>query len=194
MRMTLIGLIAGAAALAAAVPPASAATIDLANSQLNGLAVTDLSRPGQLAFDASIREGNPLSLRVVLEAGDLGAPLAFEASLSNADFLRNLGGLTLSLAGATFASFGDVTPFFSAVQSSSLMPSSLSLTFSSPGEPAGVDLGGVAPFAGRDFTIGTTGRAAGDAFALSIQVPEPASMTLMLGALLGLAGLSRRQV
>lgn len=86
-----------------------------------------------------------------------------------------------------------MTPFFSTLQGSTLLPGSLDVVFGAPGEPAGLDLGGVPPFGGTDFAIGTTGFAAGDSFALRIQVPEPASMALMLTGLLGVAGLHRRR-
>lgn len=185
--------IALAAALGlASATPAAAVVIDFANSSLNGAAFTDFSTPGQLSFSGLLGFGQ-VRLRAVIQSGDLGAPLAFDASLQNSDFVNNWPGISVGLSGATFASYGALTPFFTTVASSTLTPSSVSVGFSAPGEPAGIDFGGFPPLPGHDFTISTAGLTAGRTFDISIRVPEPATAALMGAGLLGLAGLRRRR-
>lgn len=169
--------------------PAAAARIDFGTSDLGGGSVveTDLG-PGTLAFDPGFPGFAPMRLVILIEDGDAGASLAWNA------FADNLSGelwraFSIELEGASFEFVGSAVANASAVDGSDVGAAMAVVRFTDPGEAAGLDLG--APLGiGEDWRIASGGLAVGDSFAMvltPLAVPEPTSSAL-LG--LGVAGLT----
>ena len=176
-----------------AAPVALAARIDLAASDLGGGTVveTDLG-PGVLAFDPAFPGFVPMRLSILLEDGDAGAPLAWNA------FVDNLSGelwraFSIALEGATFVGVGSAVANASAVEGIDLGPATALVRFADPGEAAGLDLG--APLGiGEDWQIAVGGLGVGDSLAIvltPLAVPEPASFALLALGIAGIAGARR---
>lgn len=186
-----LGVLALVAALGAA-PGARAAHIDFAASDLGGGSLTPVDLgPGALGTDPAFVTFAPMRLAVVLDAADLGAPLAWNA------LVDNLTGelwarFEISLEGATFALLGGAAGNAGTVQAVEGGGSSALVRFAPPGEAAGLDLG-AALGAGADWQIDFGALGAGSSFTIVLQpvaVPEPASAALIA---LGLAALAARR-
>lgn len=181
--------IATAVCAAALAAPARAAFVDLEGSDLGGNAiVVNDAGPGALALDPTFATNAPIELRIVLEADDLGAPIALNALVSNTTG-ELWPSLVLELGGAVFAEIGSVRANAGAVAGVVASASSARIDFD-PAEPAGVDLG--APLGeGEDWLIDAGALGAGGAFTLRfVPVPEPGTLVLVV---LGLGALSSRR-
>lgn len=171
-------------ALLASNGAARAASIDFAASELRGNSVvaTDLGA-GLLAIDPAFVNAQPIDLAILLDAEDVGAPLAWNALVDNltgevwSAFTIEVFGATSLFAGSAVANAGAV----SGVDASA----TAAVLHFDPFEAAGIDLG--APFGvGTDWSVDPG--AAGFRIRFSpLAVPEPASL-LAIG--LGLAALA----
>ena len=187
-RGTRLG-VALAAWLALAAGSASAAHIDLAASDLGGgsLVEQDLG-PGVLAFDPAFVGFAPMRLAVVVDAGDAGAPLAWNALVDNLTGELWIA-FSMRLEGASWDFLGSATPNAGALLSVTGSADAAEVRFAPPGEPAGLDLG-AALGTGADWRIGLGSLAAGDSFVLElapVAVPEPATGALLALGLLAFA-------
>lgn len=186
-----LAALALAAALGAA-PGARAAHIDLAASDLGGgsLTTVDLG-PGALGTDPAFVSFAPMRLAVVLDAADLGGPLAWNGLVDNLTgelWIR----FEISLEGASFALLGSAKGNAGSVQAVEGGGSGALVRFAPPGEAAGLDLG-AALGTGTDWLIDLGALGAGSSFTIVLQpvaVPEPASAALTA---LGLAALAARR-
>ena len=146
-------------------------------------AVADYSTAGLVAFDLDVRDFSSTRLDFMIEDGDLLGPLAMNA------LLRNLSGagianLTFSLAGIAFSAPGSVTPTFGTISKVSYSSDAAGIAFKTP-EFAELHFGNPFGLNGKsDWYLDTTSLRAGDAFSITTTVPEPASVMLMLAALL----------
>jgi len=182
-----------AAALAAAFS-APASALALLGTEGGGAAVvTDYSGIGSLSFDVDFAAVAPVSLQYRLEAGDLLAPLGFDAVVRNytgAGFDR----LSLLLDGAAFAGVGSVTRAFGSSRAQA-GGASAEVGFT-PAEFLDVELGDALGGAGKvDWTISLAGRGVGDVIGLRLAptaVPEP-SMLALLALALGLAAVAGKR-
>lgn len=179
--------------LAAAALPAQALSF-LGASSAGASTVTDFSAAGLLSFDLSLVDLAPVTLSFQVEAADLGAPIAFEALVSNFTGL-GLGSLSFSLNGATFGSVGSVTRLFGGSSSVDVSGGPARIQFDTP-EFLDVEIGDVLGLPGsQDWTLAQGGLAAGDTFTLTAvaAVPEPSSVALMLGGLGVVGWLAQRR-
>ena len=181
------------AALALAVHfPASAAL--LVNQATDGLSLaTDFSADGLIAFDLGLNDAQPVRLDFLLSAADVGGALDLNA------LLRNLTGagldrLHLSLSLGSYDTIGSVTrPFGGGATTVDVHGQLASLTFVGT-EYLDVFIGN--PFAEpglSDWRIDTRGLNAGDVLAITIAVPEPGAVALVLSALLALGAVRARR-
>jgi hypothetical protein len=173
-----------AAFLALAVP-AGAAHIDLGASDLGGgsVALSDLGA-GTLAFDPGFVSNAPMTLAIVLDAGEVGAPLAWTALVDN--LTGDLwGAFRVDVLGASIAQAGTVRGN-SASASVSAGAASAVVVFADPGEAAGLDIG--AFDVGEIDWLLDAGSAASFTIVLQpLAVPEPTSAALVSLGVLGLA-------
>lgn len=173
-----------AAAFAAAliVPASANAALLLGAGGAPANTVSNYSTPGAVSFDLDLEQLSPATLRFVLEEADLAGPLSLNA------IVRNLSGTALnqfrfSLQGISFLASGSVTPTFGTLGSVSSGGAYASIAFASP-EWAEFHFGNPLTLAGKtDWVLDTRGRAAGDVFVISAEVPEPSTFALMLPAL-----------
>jgi hypothetical protein len=178
------------AALLALAAPAQAAHIDFGASDLGGGSVveTDLG-PGALAFDPAFPTFAPMTLAVVVDAGDTGAPLAWNALVDNLTG-ELWSAFSVQLVGATFAAIGSADGNGGAVTAIDASASIAVIRFGDPGEAAGLDLGN-ALGNGTDWQIDLGALGAGGTFSMILTpIPEPGSAALVA---LGLAGLAARR-
>jgi hypothetical protein len=192
------GLLRFALALLAALASASgarAAHIDLGASDLGGgsLVEVDLG-PGALGFDPAFASFAAMRIAVVVDAGDLGAPLAWNSLVDNLTGELWLG-FRIGLEGASLAFLGSATGNAGSVLAVEGGGAHARVRFAPPGEAAGLDLG--APLGtGEDWRIDLGSLAAGESFSLVLEplaVPEPAPAALLAFGL-GALGAARRRL
>lgn len=178
-------LLATAALALAAHLPASAALL-VGQTTTGASLATDFSTDGLVAFDLDLNDAQPVRLDFQLSAADVGGLLDLNA------VLRNLSGggierLLISLSVGSFDHAGSVTRLFGGGGTSvALAGSSASLGFAGA-EYLDVAIGNPFGDAGlSDWRIDTRGLHAGDVLAISIAVPEPGAVALVLSALLAL--------
>jgi hypothetical protein len=185
-------LLATAALALAAHLPASAAL--LVNQATDGLSLAaDYSSDGLIAFDLDLNDALPVRLDFMLSAADVGGALDLNA------VLRNLTGagidrLNFTLSIGSFAGAGSVTrPFGGGATTVGVDGQLASLTFLGT-EYLDIFIGN--PFAEpgvSDWRIDTSGLNAGDVLAITIAVPEPGAVALVLSALLALGAVRARR-
>ncbi len=176
-----------AAALFAACGPACALVYQGAHSA-GASTAADYGGTGLLSFDIDFADHAPVTLNYTVEAGDLLAPVDFNA------ILRNFTGvgqswISLALSGGEFAGAGSVTRSFGGATNVGGDGAQALLGFDTPefldvqlGDP----LGAGAP--ARNWSIDLSGLRAGGAFSITAaSVPEPSTLALLLGAM-GLLG------
>ena len=180
------------ATLVAHAGVASAASIDFAASDLRGnsVAVTNLG-PSLLAIDPRFVNDAPIDLIIILDAEDMGAPLAWNA------LVDNLTGevwqaFSVEVFGAISMHVGSAVANAGAIAWIDATWATATLRFD-PAEAAGVDLG--APFGvGEDWNV-DLGTVATTSFRLRfapLAVPEPSALLSILVGLAALAGSRRR--
>jgi hypothetical protein len=154
---------------------------------------TDFSADGLIAFDLDLNDAQPVRLDFLLGAADVGGALDLNA------VLRNLTGagidrLNLTLSIGSFDTIGRVTrPFGGGDNLVDVAGQLASLSFVGT-EYLDVHLGN--PFAQpglNDWRIDTRGLNAGDVLAITIAVPEPGAVALVLSALLALVAVRARR-
>ena len=155
-------------------------------------AVANYSTAGLVAFDLDLHDFSGMRLDFVIEEGDLLGPLAMNA------LLRNLSGagianFTFALDGIAFSAPGSVTPTFGTISKVSYSGDAAGIAFKTPefaelhfGNPFGVN-------GNSDWFLDTASLRAGDTFSITATVPEPASVMLMLAALLMLGAYRAKQ-
>lgn len=156
--------------------------------------VTDYSTAGAVSFDLDVRNFSRTTFSFVLEAGDLGGPLRFDA------LVRNLSGaglerFTFGLQGIRFAAPGSVTPSFGTVGKIDAHAHAAGIGFATP-EWAEFQFGDVFDAAGNgDWLLDTAGLRAGDRFTITASIPEPSTGALVLPMLcmLGMMAARRRK-
>ncbi|HSW05422.1 PEP-CTERM sorting domain-containing protein [Aquabacterium sp.] len=178
-------LIAAALGLAACLP-ASAALL-VGSSTTGASVVADYSSTGLISFDADLASADSVRLDYELTAGDLAAPLDFNA------VVRNLTGtglehLYLMLSLSSFDSSGSVTRSFGGSTQIDVNGGLAWLHFT-PAEYLDIHIGDpLATGSATDWTLATADLHAGDRLSITVgAVPEPASLALVLAAL-GLLG------
>lgn len=150
----------------------------------------------QLFFDINFTQADSVTLNFSVEAADLSQPL-----LSFNALVRNFSGLgfeavSVKLNGARFAGpVGSVgTDGFQPVLASGSNSDSLWAQFGQPGVTTEFYLGNPLAQAGAsDWTLDLSGAQVGDAFSISVAVPEPESYALMLSGLALLGWLAKRR-
>lgn len=157
--------------------------------------VTDYSAPSLASFDLDLADFSSNKLNFVIEADDLLSPF-----LNLNAVVRNMTGggisrFTFSLDGISFANAGSITPTFGTLSSSGFASDRAWMNFS-PAEPAEFHFGNPFGVPGKsDWLLNLTGLQAGDAFSIRADVPEPATLAMMLVgmSLLGLSSRRRRR-
>lgn len=188
--MNFLKLVAAAATVFALSGSANAAL--LVSSNAHGNTVANYTEAGLVSFDLDLMNFNGARLNFVLEEADLNGPLSMNA------LVRNLTGMLLpkfnfDLQGISFASAGSVTAGFGQVGAVSNSATNANIAFAQ-GEPSEFYFGDPLGNAGQfDWVLDTTGMQTGDSFSITAQVPEPASLALMLPLLGGLAAARRRR-
>ncbi len=167
---------------------ARAASIDFGASELrgNGVVATDLGA-GLLAIDPAFASDAAIDLLILLDAEDMGAPLAWNALVDNLSG-EVWSAFTVEVFGATSLHAGSAVANAGAVAGIVATATAATLHFD-PAEAAGIDLG--APFGvGEDWSV-ALGPLDSTSFRIRfapVAVPEPASLvSIALGlALLAL--------
>jgi len=189
--MNFVKLFAAAATAFALSTPASAALL-VSSTGVPGNTVTNYSGAGLVSFDLDLINFSGARLNFVLEQADLAGPLSMNALIKNMT-LQLLPKFNFDLQGIGFASSGSVTAGFGTIGSVSNAASNANIAFSN-GEPADFYFGNPLGKAGQfDWLLDTSGMQAGDSFSITAQVPEPASLALMLPLLAGLVAARRRK-
>ena len=181
-----------AAAVACAFSTSANAALLVSSTGVPANTVADYSEAGLVSFDLELMDFSGARLNFVLEEADLAGPLSMNAIIKNMTLL-SLPKFNFGLQGIGFASNGSVTAGFGTIGSVNHTASNAEIKFSH-GETTdfyfGNPLGNLGQF---DWVLDTTGMQAGDSFSIVAQVPEPASLALVLPLLAGLAAARRRQ-
>lgn len=141
--------------------------------------VVDYSGAGRVSFDLDLANFSATTLRFVLEEEDLEGPLSLNA------LVRNLSGHALNqfhlrLQGIAFGAAGSVTPTFGAVAGVRNTADYAGIQFSRP-EWAEFHIGNPTAVDGKaDWLLDTRGLRAGDSFVIRADIPEPATLALLL--------------
>jgi len=189
--MNFVKLFAAAATAFALSNPASAALL-VSSTGAPGNSVTNYSGAGLVSFDLELINFSGARLNFVLEQADLAGPLSLNAIIKNMT-LQLLPKFNFDLQGISYTSSGSVTAGFGTIGSVSNTATNANIAFSN-GEPADFYFGNPLGNAGQfDWLLDTTGMQAGDTFSITAQVPEPASLALMLPLLAGLVAARRRK-
>jgi hypothetical protein len=180
--------IAAAAALLLVSSGASAASINLGGSSLNGNTLLDLSTDGQLSFDLDLANFSTIALQVDLSAADqLAGTISWNAIFANLSAL-NLGSYFISIAGADITLVGDLTDTFQTpIAGLVTTPGSALISFPGAGEAAGFELGNPLGLTTTDWELSNF---LGPSFSMNLTgspVPEPASVLLLAVAAAALA-------
>jgi hypothetical protein len=191
-NITMKKLLATAALALAAHLPASAALL-VGQATAGASVVTDFSTDGLIAFDLDLADAQPVRLDFLLGAADVGGVLDLNAVLRNLTGV-GLDRLHLSLSIGSFDAAGSVTrPFGGGATTVNIDGRLASLLFDGP-EFLDIFIGN--PFAEpglADWRIDTRGLNAGDVLAITIAVPEPGAVALVLSALLALVAVRARR-
>jgi hypothetical protein len=185
-----------AAAVAALIAAGPAQALALVGSGGSAGSLTDYSEEGLLSFDADFTgTAGRIVATYAIEAGDLLAPLDFNALLRNFTG-EGLGGYVLSLSAGQFGGAGTVTrQFGGSTAVAGLGSGMLTLDFDTP-EFVDVEVGDVLGTPGAanwlvDF--GGLGLQVGDRVRVAVSaVPEPGTLVLA-ATVLGIALLGRRR-
>lgn len=193
--MNKISSIAAAALLALAGQ--AQAAVYTGSSANTGAASVDASfaSASQLFFDLSFAQQGQITLNFLVEAQDLGQALSFNALVSN---LSGLGfeAASVRLNGARFAApSGTVsTDGFQPVLASGHADDSLWAQFGGPGVTTQFYIGNPLLEAGaQDWSLDLSSRQVGDAFSITVAVPEPQTYALLLSGLAVLGWAARRR-
>jgi hypothetical protein len=172
---------------------AQAARIDFEASELGGGSVEEVDLgPGVLAFDPAFPAIAPMRLVIEVEAGDAGAPLAWNALVDNLTGAL-WGEFSIELEGVGFELVGTVAANAGVVAGVNASAGSVLVRFAPPGEAAGLDIGAAAG-TGTDWTI-DLGADPPPSFAMvltPVAAPEPGSGAAALAAAGALALLRSR--
>lgn len=191
MKMTRALILTASLAVASS---ASAVTLDLSQSQLNGNAVTDFSSQGAISVDINFVNDSPVTLAYVYEAGD-GDTLSMDGLFGN---LTQVGWTSLSVSlsvGTSWAAEGDVSGDFSDALAGIVAPTLADISFVGP-EFSGLEFGAVdGGFNTTDWLIDATGLLPGSVINVTVSavpVPLPAAAWLLGAALASLGAMRRR--
>jgi hypothetical protein len=196
MKMTKLKMVSASllTVMALAASQAGAVTFEGATGHAANV-VVDYSTHALLAFDIDFHQLSAVTLNFRVEADDLISPeIGFNSLVRD---LTGLGFPKLNVGlegGVSFAApAGTVTTDgFSAVSVLS-QPSSIQATFS-PALTSEFYIGNPLLAAGAtDWKLSLAGRQAGDAFAVTVAVPEPETAVLVAGGLLIAAAVARRR-
>lgn len=183
---------AAAAATAFALSSSANAALLVSSTGVPGNTVTNYSEDGLVSFDLALMNFSGARLNFVLQEGDLAGPLNMSALISNMSGLL-LPKFNFGLTGISFASAGSVSAGFGTIGSVSNSASNANIRFAK-GEPSDFYFGNPLGKPGQfDWVLDTSGMQAGDRFSITAQVPEPASLALMLPLLAGLVAARRRR-
>lgn len=181
-------------AYVAATSTASAVTLDLSQTQLNGNTATDFSTLGSISVDVNFVSELPVTLAFVIEGGD-GSMLSMDGLFGNLT-QQGWAGLSVALSpGATWSVQGDVSGDFSTATAALTSPSLADVAFLGP-EFSGLEFGAVdGGFNSNDWFIDVNELLPGSVINVTIAptpVPLPAAVWL-LGAALASLGVARRR-
>lgn len=175
---------------------ASAATFEGASGAASNV-VTDYSAPDLLSFDIDLAQLTSVTLNFRVEAADLvSSQLSFNSLVRNLSG-QGLGSIHVVLNGATFASppSSITTDGFAAVSGSGASSTVAWASFS-PALTSEFYIGNPLLVPGAsDWTLSLAGRQVGDAFSVTVAVPEPETYAMAFAGLgvLGLMARRRRQ-
>jgi len=184
---------------------ASVALAALASSQASAVVVTgfssaagnthdDYSAAGLVSFDLNLESlSAATTFDFTIESKDLGGPLLFNALVKNLSG-SGISRFALTLTKATFDFIGSVNAPFLPGASASGSGSRATISFPTP-DNFGFEIGDVlldvVP-GGQDWRINIGSLGVGDSFSLRMEVPEPGSLALLIGALAAAGFVNRR--